>query len=380
MKNKLCVAVIIGLFSFSMIFAYSLPESSSSGELVGAVTGKYTALGEAAVSGEVWTNPAFLTKTYGLTIEVAGGFIKSGERRKKSIFDSFDNRVGDVTVADNSFIFSETTCLSVSYTTSFAFGLGINVIPLISYDYRYEREIRDDFYVLQETIREKGEGDLYLINIGAAYELLRGKLSLGFGVDLYSGERVYEYSREYVDPSNDDVSWELPRTLGGNGAVFGFSANPFDRVAFSGFSSTKVPLGDLVEDCVPLRMGGGVVIIPPNSLPANFLMDAVFEKWSGVDSDYLDVIKLHLGVEHAFSPILDGRFGFGYETSYLSENMSRVFFTFGFGLEKGGYDFDTGVKICSYDFSGDELEMDQENISRVEESLVKLIFSINYCR
>jgi len=382
--NKKVYTVIIFLFLyFSLLAGYTLPESSASGECVGAVTGKFTALGSTVILGEEWTNPALLIRTPGFKVMIGGGFIKSGERRKKSIFDTFDNRIGDVTVADNSFVFSEPTCISVSYTSHLNFGLGINVLPVLNFDYRYLREARDDFYVLKETILDEGKGKLYLTNIGIAYELLEEKLSIGFGFNLYSGKREWEYSKNYTDPFQTDIKEGFSRTLAGNGAIFGIHAQPLTRVKLGGFMSTKANLGDYREDNIPLMMGSGIKIIPPNIFPALLIIEAIFERWNEVDDDYEDVIKLHLGVEHEFSPAFSGRFGFGYETSYLSKDMPKVFFTFGFGFEKSRYAFDTGIKVCRFNFSGDDILMEQrdmEGVTKVEKSLIKLMLSITYRR
>ncbi|MCK4234329.1 hypothetical protein KAX75_07855 [candidate division WOR-3 bacterium] len=383
MNNKLLFIFSFLILFFSFLYSYTLPESSASGESMGAVTGKYTALGGSTIMGEAWSNPALLIKNPGFKIVIGGGFIKSGERRKKSIFDSFDNRIGDVTVADNSFVFCEPTYVSASYTSKYSLGFDVNILPILNYDYRYYKEVRDDFYILKETVLDEGKGKLYLLNLGIAYELLKEKLSFGIGFNLYTGKREYEYIRDYVDPSKTDISEDFSRNLGGNGVTFGLHAHPLTRIRLGGFVSTKATIGDYAEDYIPLRMGGGITIVPPNTFPALFIIDGAYERWNEVNDNYEDVVKLHLGVEHAFSPGLNGRFGFGYETSYLSRNMPKVYFTFGFGFEKGGYAFDTGVKVCRFDFSGDDVAIEQrdmEGVTRVEESLIKLIFSVTYRR
>lgn len=383
MNKKIYLMVLFLFLFFAFLAGYTLPESSASGEYVGAVTGKQIALGGAAIMGEEWINPALLVKQPGFKLVIGGGFIKAGERRKKSIFDSFDNRIGDVTAADNSFVFSEPTYISVSYSTHYNVAIGINFLPFINFGYRYSREVRDNFYVLKETIFDEGKGKVYLTNIGIAYKLLKERLLLGFGFNLYNGKREWEYSEDYVDPSQADVNERFTRTLSGNSAVFGILARPLTRIKLGGFISTKSSLGYYNEDNIPLRFGGGITIIPPNRLPALFIIDAVFERWARINDNYEDVIKLHLGVEHEFTPVFKGRFGFGYETSYLSKDMPKIFFTSGFGFEKNGFILDTALEVCGFNYTGGELpieQQDMEGITRVEESLVKLIFSISYRR
>jgi len=381
MRIKVLVIFLFYFLCVSSLAGYSLPESSASGECVSAVTGKFTALGETAILGETWKNPALLTKEKGFKFDIGGGLVKSGERRKKGVFDSFDNRIGDVTVADNSTVFLEPAYFSISYTSNLNLGFGISVFPILSFDYRYLREVRDDFYVLKQTILDEGRGSLYCMNMGIAYEPFEEKISLGFGFNLYKGKREWEYREEYVDPSQTDANEGFSRTLSGNGVIFGIHSRPLTRVKLGGFVSMRTTYGDYSEDNIPLRIGGGFAIVPPNYLPALFIMDAVFERWSEVSDIYEDAIKLHLGVEHKLSSELCGRFGFGYETSYLSKNIPRAFFTFGFGFDKNGYSFDTGFEICKFSYVGDDIgieQRDMEGIEGVEESLVKLIFSISY--
>ncbi len=380
--NRVCaLSISLMLLCCSFLSGFLLPESSALGEIMGAVSARYTALGGAAVMGEGWINPALATQTRGLVVFIGGGFIKSGEKRKKTVFDLFNNRIGDITVADNSFVFLEPSLVSVSYTTSYNAGIGVAILPVLSYDYRYSREVRDNFYILNETIAEEGSGKTYLGNAAIAYELIEERCSVGFAFNFYSGTREYTFNHDYVDPSRSDENEEFSRTLAGNGFSFGLHARPITRIQLGGFVSTKAALGDIAEDYIPLRVGSGMIIIPPNVFPALFIVDAVYERWNEIDDNYDDVIKLHLGVEHSFSPTLDARFGFGYETSYLSKDMPRVFFTFGFGFQKGNFGFDTGVTICSFDFGQSDLAIrDLDGVTRVEETLVKVLFSVSYKR
>ena len=381
--RKIGFILIFFMMFCSLLSGYSLPESSASGECVGAVTGKYTALGGSVIMGENWTNPALLARGSGFRIKVGAGLLKSGEKRKKSIFDVFDNRVGDITVADNNYVFLEPTYLSLSYTSNFHFALGLNLLPVVNFDYRYSREVRDDFYVLVKSILDEGKGSLYLGNVGVAYEFFREKISVGLGVNLYTGEKEWEYGEDYVDPSYADINEVFSRTLSGNGVIVGISANPITRIRLGGFLSTKTNTGDYEEDYIPQRAGLGAAITLPNRLPATFFVDAIFEGWNEISDNYEDVLKLHLGIQHEFTSGFDGRFGFGYETSYLSKNVPRVFFTCGCGFEKAGYVFDTGIKLCKFSFRSDDISIeprDMDGVTMVEESLIKLMFSIGYHR
>jgi hypothetical protein len=130
-------------------------------------------------------------------------------------------------------------------------------------------------------------------------------------------------------------------------------------------------------------MGSGFSFIPPNEFPATFTGEVVFEQWSEIDDRYHDVMKFHLGVEHAFSPSLLGRFGFGYETSYISLEMPRAFFAFGVGMRKGSFLFDAGVQARKANFTNDAIPRglhDMEGVSFIEESLVKVLFTVSYYR
>ncbi len=381
MKRKFCLIPIFVLICFSLLSGYTLPESVASGELLGAVTAKHLSLGGAVVLGEEWTNPALYTETTGLKIELGVGLIKVGERRKRSVFDSFENRVGDVTVADNGYVFSKPSLIKASLGLPMDIGFGIDILPVQNYDYRYSREVRDDFYVLKETIKDEGKGELYLVNFGAAYEIVKGKFSLGFALNLYSGDREWNYSKNYIDPSTQDICQEGSKTLKGNGATFGIIAKPFERVYLGGCYTSKASIGDMNTDFIPQRTGIGIKIIPPNSLPAVFMLDAIFENWTEVSVNYEDVLKLHLGVGHKFTPCFSGRFGFGYETSYLSSEIPKVFFTSGFGYVKDVFEINTGLKICTFNYTNDELNLEQhdmEGVTAVEESLVKVVLSISY--
>jgi hypothetical protein len=369
--------------SLSVLPGYMLPESSLSGECTGAGSAIGGAMGNCTVMTEAWLNPGLLTRHPGLGIIVAGGFAKAGERRKKSIFDTFDNRVGDVTVADNSYVFCEPTYVALAYCFPFNVGIGVQLLPVMSFDYRYQREIRDNFYVLEQTIDHEESGKLYAGNIGIAYEVIHERVSAGFGFNLYSGQRDYSYREDFVNPSEEDLLQESSRTLSGNGFTFGLHAIPMERIRLGGFLSAKALVGNYSSDELPLRMGGGFSFIPPNEFPAIFMVEFVFERWNEVDERYYDALKFHLGVEHAFSPSLMGRFGFGYETSYISLEMPRTFFTFGMGFRKGQFLFDACLNARKANFSNEVIPRglhDMEDISLIEESLVKVLFTVSYYR
>jgi hypothetical protein len=383
MIKKLCAVFGFLFLSWNILLCYSLPESSLSGEAIGVGSARCAAMGGIASMQEGWLNPGLLSGQPGFSLMLGGGFIKTGERRKKSIFDTFDNRIGDVTVADNSTVFVEPSYLALSYTLPFHLGIGVHLLPIVSYDYRYAREVRDNFYVLQQNINHTESGKLYMGNVGIGYELIDGKASVGMGFNLYHGERHYEYREDFEDPSEEDLFEESMRDLEGNGFVFGFHAKPLTRIQLGGFISTKASIGDYTTDELPLRMGGGFSVLPPNQFPALFMVEVILERWNEIDSRYRDALKFHLGVEHEFSPNLSGRFGFGYESSYISDDMPRVFFTFGMGFRKGAFLFDTGVTARKVDFSSDAIPAglhDMEGISLVEESQVRVLFTVSYHR
>jgi hypothetical protein len=382
--KKRFVLVLFLLIGFSTyLFCYSIKEASSSGENIGSVSGRFMALGGTSIMGETWTNPSLLSCGSGFSITVGGAVVKSGERRKKSIFDSFDNRIGDVTIADNSFIFPEFSYVSLSYASSFGFGIGIHFLPVVSYEYRYSREVRDNFYLLQETIIDRGSGSTYLGNGGVSYDLLKDRISFGIGFNLYQGKRESEFDQDFVDPEQTDVHDEMSRDIEGNGAVFGLRLHLFQRITAAGFLSTKATLSDYEGDYIPMRAGGGFLVHPPNSFPALFVVDGCIERWNDVRTEYSDVYKVHFGIEHGFTPTFDGRFGFGYETSYISRDIPKVFFTFGFGYTVNRFIIDTGIKVSKVNFSAEDVTIDQrdmDGVEIVEESLVKILVSIRYRR
>ncbi|OQX52834.1 MAG: hypothetical protein B5M53_07725 [Candidatus Cloacimonas sp. 4484_209] len=383
MNKKVYLFFVFLLFSFSVICAYTLPESYASGEVVGAVTGRELSLGGMVVMGEEWLNPALIAGNKGFKVSITGGFVKTGERRKKSLFDSFDNRIGDVTVADNSNVFSEPTCVSVSYFSPLRLGVGFHFLPFVDFDYKYTREMRDDFYILKETINDEGKGKIYLSSFTAAYEIVKDRLSIGFGIDLFNGKREWNYTEEYVDPSIDDIHNKFSQTLRGNTVTAGVLLRPLLRIRLGGFVSTKAMLGDDKENDLPFRFGGGMEIIPPNELPALFVVDAIFEQWNSINNNYADVIKLHMGVEHQFSMSMKGRFGFGYETSYLSSDIPKVFFTSGVGFVQGGLTLDAGINVAKRDYSANDVatgQRDMDGVSSISESLIKFLVSVTYRR
>jgi hypothetical protein len=350
---------------------------------MGSGSATCAAMGNTSIMCEAWTNPGLLTNQPGMGIVLGGGFVKSGERRKKSIFDTFDNRIGDVTVADNSYVLSEPTYLALSYSFPFHLGIGVQLLPVMSFDYHYTREVRDNFYILQQTIAQEESGKLYAGNVGIAYEVIPEKVSIGFGYNLFNGERHYMYREDFVNPSEVDLLEESSRTLSGNGFTFGFHLSPAARIQLGGFIATKVSVGDYSFDELPLRMGGGFSFRPPNEFPATFVAELISERWNGIDTRYYDVLKLHMGVEHRFSPSLLGRFGFGYETSYISPDLPRTFFSFGMGFRRNSFLFDVGLNARSMHFSDDDIPgglHDMEDISLIEESLVKVLFTVAYYR
>lgn len=369
--------------SVGFLFCYTLPESSLSGESIGAGSAACAAMGNVSIMQESWMNPGLLACRQGMGIMVGGGFIKAGERRKKTIFDTFDNRIGDITVADNSTVLSEPTYFALSYGFPFRLGFGAHLIPVMSFDYYYSREVRDNFYVLQQTIDHEESGKLYAGNVGIAYEVVEEVFSIGFGYSFFSGERHYLYRQDVIDPSGEDVMDESSRTLSGNGFTFGLHVVPLPRMQLGGCVSPKASVGDYSSDELPLRVGGGFSLMPANEFPATFMAEFIFEQWGDIDRRYQDALKFHLGVEHAFSPALLGRFGFGYETSYISPDMPRTFFTFGMGMRRGSFLFDVGVNARKVDFSRDAIPAglhDMEGIAIVEESLVKVLFTVSYYR
>ncbi len=268
------------------------------------------------------------------------------EQRTRTVYDEFENTLGEAIFADNVTAAGLPGPLAVNYPVLRGLVVGAGVARIVDFQYRYRKEYRDNFYALVGEDRIVQTGEIFVGGAGVSYRLAEW-LAVGASGGYVSGRRNLE-SWEIRIP--DTTYWyESGKPEGvaytGN-IVVGLSSRVQGSLGFVGplklFKWQTSP-GSRVDVVLPWRVLADVSYRAAGKLPSRVLLEVGYSAWRSLDSNYAGVLDVRAGVEHTMLNFVKLRYGFGIEPSPFDPTIQRVGVGTGIGLDAGVCFFDFGA-------------------------------------
>ncbi|MCK4595984.1 hypothetical protein KAT73_04315, partial [candidate division WOR-3 bacterium] len=358
-------------------------------------------MGGTFIAVDISSNPASFAYLNSTLLSIGFESNLQGERRSKKAFDSFDNTIGDVTISDNGFLFLTPTPFVLAHPFSFA-NMAFQITPKYNFDYRYERIVRDDFYVKIKDIYEECDGKLW--SYSAVFAKQFGSIGAGIRYDYLNGRIRCEKTEDYVDPAIDSYHEYLTTDWSGWNLSFGVNMVIGWRLRLAAFydmggkieKTHSISFPDVAENHelvgnvdYPPTLGFGLKYRPANIFPATLNIDILYTGWEDIELNNTfnpfpldsslslnNTISYHLGVEHLFSPETKLRFGFAYIPSYLDKSIATAKFTFGCGFLLSGFEMDIGTAISRRLFNGEDVPTDMDKELFFEELGITILTTL----
>lgn len=294
------------------------------------------ASGPGAGPGVLFDSPALIGLVRRPTLELTYMADFSSEQRTRTVYDQFENAVGEAVFADNTTAAGLPGPVAVAYPVFPGLVAGAGAAPLLDFQYRYKKEYRDDFYALIGEDRVDQSGTVFLGGAGLAYRVLEW-LSVGASGGYAFGERKLKVWQI----RNPDTSYEYqsgnPAGVAYTGSI---AAEPLDRLSLSlGFTgpvklSDWLSSGELRSDAkLPWLVRLGLGYQAAGKLPSRALLEACYSAWQSVDTDYAGILNVRAGIEHTMLNFVKLRYGFGVEPSPFDPTVQRVGVGAGVGLD-----------------------------------------------
>lgn len=313
-------------------------------------------------------NPAGLAHADRWRVDAGVGLDHHEEERFAPLFDSFDNRVIDASIASN-----QKTWLQTGFAVAGRFGLGnlplgfgLSLADRYPFSYEFTEEVRDPSFasnprdaLLEERTYEV-EGTLRTLSLGLAGEA--SNVAIGAAVHYAFGDRDVRWLlRDHVtldgDRSIDSLhAWDLS----GVNATVGLQVRANERLtlavayetplavdgertidAISATDTTLTAAGNSLE--YPAYWRFGAAMYPRHDPRTVLTVDVVYSDWTeladdraGIDDSRLtapgqlqEVVDVRVGLRHRFRSGQDMNVGFRRYDSYNDDEGGNSVFSAG---------------------------------------------------
>jgi len=296
-------------------------------------------------------NPAFLARFSRPEIYLGMGVRILQEERTTLVFDQFENTMGEAVYADNT-----TTSVRLSSLAGvFPFGklgLGVKLTTERDFNYLYQKEYRDDFYVKVGEDRFQQQGFLYSGRISAGFMPV-SLVSVGIGGQYLFGNRTQE---QMIIRIPDTSSFQSVARLRGVGWCAGAGIFPSRRLQLGLSYQSGVKL--IAQDGERMMTYPWVSELTaqfwaPGALPAKGYLSLGLTGWSGARSDFKNVISVAIGVEHLFLNLVQLDYGFGLEPLPNNPTVHRFIGLLGVGFDVNNYRFNIKTALTRMELHAD---------------------------
>jgi hypothetical protein len=290
---------------------------------------------------------------------LAGHFGVVSEQRTRTLYDSYDNAVGELAVADNSTTSGLLGPIAASYPLG-ELALGLGVIPSRDYSYHFRQEYRDDFYQLIGTKELDMSGQVTRFGLTGAYDIAN-VLGIGFGFNLLTGVQTLDSAIAGSLPVQR-IRQTLPTALAVNlGLLAHFT--PALRIGLTVQPATLAAPGFLAggsdssatQLAEPLTVKLGANYLAAAQVPTGVHLQLGYYAWPGLDTLLSPTLDLRAGVEHRLLDNLLLRYGFGLLPSPVNPGVQEGLVSLGLGLETDLAHIDLGSSLRRRTFGSDFL-------------------------
>ncbi|MFO7639385.1 MAG: hypothetical protein R6X14_08875 [bacterium] len=300
--------------------------------------------------GQVFLRPARLgfADRPGVELGFAGRALS--EQRTRLVYDQFENAIGELVVADNLTGAWLAGPVAAALPLAGLATVAVGLRPVADYNYSYQKDYRDDFYVVIGTDRVAASGTLYEAAGGIGVRPVRW-LAAGASAGYRFGRRevLVELARY-----EDTTRYEESGRPAGLGYAAGLVLEPVAGFQLDAGYDGGLTLADwrsaAAEDAAvgrgqPWQARLGVAYFAPGVLPSRVTAEAGYTGWAAVDSGWSNVLAVRAGVEHTLAGALRLRYGAGVEPLPYATEIHRVLAGAGLGWDAGIARFDAGFSV-----------------------------------
>jgi len=308
-----------------------------------------------AVGGAFWLNP-IVDHREGLTITLSGGLNVASEQWKTPTYDRFDNTVGYMTVYSDHNLYPHLSNVKLMFVrgsrfVSFSYG------RIYDYNYRYEREYRDDYYTVVGRSEAKRTGGVN--EFALTFGLLNLKNFMNLSLSVAHIQSMDDRSEFFVQGDSvicDTSAQSTSKTTTFKiGTLFKFGYRASVGIAFrKGFELNAET--DKIE--YPNAFEVSAVITPPSRMTTKVFINYLYD----------GNIRYGLGFAHEIIRNEWIRFGARLERCFECRSDWRPVYSVGYAHTGQKFEFTSGLAVTpvSYRlFSGSNLYKVEELSSEI---------------
>ncbi|MBN1150495.1 hypothetical protein JXA84_04655 [candidate division WOR-3 bacterium] len=356
------IIIFLALFP-AVLFSGGYIDYLNTGKPIYQCMTQTAARGQAGVTTDVLINPACsVPGKYYFAVNV--GMNYTTESEVVTIFDSYNNRMGMLTVSQNSKS-NLTPYSAILYFNTGTFGAGLLTSQFMDYDYEYKYTERNSFYqVVSETFKKSsGQGNAF----GLTARYFSDNFSAGVEVDYLLLNRTKTYEIIYFEAGRIDTI-TTDKTENAAFVFKGGVLSSFDRYSFGLAISTSDETTN-----TPIKSTLGLCVEVPGFIPAKIHLDYTRSFYSQINDSLDDVNALFFGLENKFYNKTVFSLGGGYEENFSLDQANSFFFSTGFS-----YDFYPTTFSMSFRYAQRDYTKPFESEKTVRESTIGLICGITY--
>lgn len=295
------------------------------------------------------------------------------ERRTVQIYDQFDNTVGEVAIAENSFSRGNLGHFSLLIPFS-VINLGINFRPQYSYDYYFYREYRDEFYTKIGETQLKTTGQVYNASVLLGNQF-REKFGVGAGINYYFGARNYFFHDSILN--GNFTTAETISKPSGIGFTAGFAIKPLERLLVNFIYQSSVKLDNFIDTIVTIKYPDiyklNVSYLAAGEIPTKLGMLVQYSDWQTINHRFHRTFEISFGVEHTMLNSVALRYGFRYEPSFVGPVVHLGAVSLGWGFGIGDVKVDVSGEISRRVLYGENLIYADDNTLKIYQNTAKIL-------
>jgi hypothetical protein len=316
-----------------------------------------------ALSGQgLSANPALLTESEGLDVQITLGINWRREYRSIEVFDSYANSVGLRTTSINDQTDYNFNHAEASYTTNVLprkMALGFGVSREYDFNYRLKNEERDAFYYMTEIYQQEMKGAIYGYSGALAVKPI-SFLSLGLGLTRLAGKPTLSITDNYTDPIYTDLFTQYQFDYSGTRFMAGLLGNFTQRLKFGiswksssrmegllNYQDNDTTITATQKVGLPSTISAGFSYRPANDFPATVCLEYEHIPWQNLEDNLFKyktmsaVDRYSFGIIHRMRNGQPLMFGVSFANSYLSSSIGLA--RAGIGTELSAYGVNTGI-------------------------------------
>ncbi len=292
----------------------------------------------------------------GSKIEMSLYGARSRERWGILTYDSYDNTVGDMSIYTRTSLYSNMPSFMAGYAKK-NFAVSLAYIPLLNYDYRYEKNLKDANYLPSNNYDIKKTGGLSLLGIDA-----EGRFK-----QFYGGAYI-SYGRGNIEETDVYPDTTTSSTVTLKGFIpYAYLGTNLNNISLTLGFNPKVSLASTPLPVYPMSVYVNLALFRASPLMdrATFEFIYRFYEKAGYLTDGFTVLA---GLEHtAFNNFFfDAKAGI--EKTYLQADTYLPVYQITFGQSFQGMKVFAGLEYQNVKYSRHDSQSD-ENADVTENSL-----------